>query len=81
MLQYHAQSDYPGTEVDSCFPYPSVVGVMKMGNSVPRAGIDPTSLASQASVLPLYHIDSLMSPLYPHLPAYAALTLVVSADY
>ena len=28
-----------------------VVGVMKMGNIVPRAVIEPTSLAFQASVL------------------------------
>ena len=28
-----------------------VVGVMKMGNIVPRAGIEPTSLAFQVSVL------------------------------
>ena len=29
----------------------SVVGVMKVGNIVPRARIEPTSLALQASVL------------------------------
>ena len=33
-----------------------VVGVMKMGNIVPRAGNEPTSLAFYASVLPLHHI-------------------------
>ena len=44
----------------------------KWGNIVPRAGIKPTSLAFQASVLPLFHIGSLISPLYPNLPVYAA---------
>ena len=29
----------------------SVVGVMKMGNIMPKAGIKPTSLAFQGSVL------------------------------
>ena len=29
----------------------SVMGVMKMGNVVPRAGIEPTSIALRASVL------------------------------
>ena len=50
----------------------SIVGVMKMGNIVPRAGIEPISLAFSVSVLPLHHIGSLMSPLYPHPPVYAA---------
>ena len=40
------------------------VGAMKMGNIVPRA--------FWASVLPLHHIGTLMSPLYPRLPVYAA---------
>ena len=31
----------------------NVVGVMKMGNIVPRAGLEPTSLAFWVSVLPL----------------------------
>ena len=43
-----------------------------MGNTVPKAGFKPTSLAFRASVLPLHHIGSLMSPLYPRLPVYAA---------
>ena len=30
---------------------------MKMGITVPRAGLEHTSLAFQASVLPLHHID------------------------
>ena len=38
-----------------------VVGVMKMGNIVPRAGIELTSLAFQTSVLQLHHVGSLMS--------------------
>ena len=44
----------------------------EQGNSVPRAGIEPTSLAFQANMLPLHHVGSLMSPLYPHPPVYAA---------
>ena len=48
------------------------LGVMKMGNIVPREEIEPTSMAFWASVLPLHHIDSLMSPLCPFLPVYAA---------
>ena len=43
----------------------TVVGVMKMGNIVPRARIKPTSLAFRASVLPLHNVGSQMSPLYP----------------
>ena len=50
----------------------SVMGVMKIGNIVPRAELKLTALAFQASVLPLHHIGSLMSPQYPQLPAYAA---------
>ena len=49
----------------------SVMGVTKMGNIVPRAVIEPTSLVFWASVLPLQHIGSLISPLYPCLSAYA----------
>ena len=52
-----------------------VVGVMKMVNTVPRARIKHTSLAFQASVLPLHHVGSLMSPVYPCLPVYVALCL------
>ena len=44
-----------------------VVDVMKMRNTLPRAGIKPTSLAFWANELPLHHIGSLMTPLYPHL--------------
>ena len=48
-----------------------VMGVTKMGYIVPRVGIEPISLAFHASVLPLHHIGSLMSPLCPRLPVYA----------
>ena len=49
-----------------------VVGGMKMENIVPRVGIEPTSLAFWASELPLHHVGSLMSPLYPQPPVYVA---------
>ena len=49
----------------------TVVGVMKIGNIVPRAGLEPTSLAFWASVLPLHHVGSLTSPLYPRPHVYA----------
>ena len=45
---------------------------MKMGNSAPREEIKSTSLAFRASMLPLHHVGSLMSPIYPCLPVYAA---------
>ena len=51
----------------------SVMGVLKMGNIVPRVGMEPISLAFRASVLPLDHIGSLMLPLNPRPPVYAAL--------
>ena len=38
----------------------SVMGVMKMGNIVPTVGIEPTSLAFQASVL------TITPPRFPH---------------
>ena len=34
----------------------SVVGVTKMGNTLPRAGLEPTYLAFRASGLSLHHI-------------------------
>ena len=34
-----------------------VMGMMKMGNTVPRAGLKPIFLSFQASVLPLHHTD------------------------
>ena len=49
-----------------------IVNVMKMGNIVPRAGIEPIPLAFWACVLALHHIGSLVSPLYRCLPVYAA---------
>ena len=48
------------------------MGVMKMGNTVPRAGFEPTSLAFRASVPPLHCVGSLTSLLYPCLHMYAA---------
>ena len=50
----------------------SFVDVMRMGNIMPRAALKSTSLTFRASVLPLHHIGSLMSPLYPCPPVYAA---------
>ena len=53
----------------------TVVGVMKMGNTVPRAGLKPTSLAFRAGVLSFHHIafsDVITTPtpkcLYSSLP-------------
>ena len=43
----------------------SVMGMTKMGNIVPRAGLELTSLAFRASVLALHYVGSLMSPLTP----------------
>ena len=51
----------------------SVMGAMKMGNTVPRIGLKPTFLAFWAPVLPFHHVGSLMSRLYPHLPVYVTL--------
>ena len=56
----------------------SVVGVMNVGNNLPRVGLEPTSLGFPASMLRLHHIGSLMSPLYPRPSACAS---EVSADY
>ena len=59
----------------------TVVGVMKMGNTVPRVGLEPTSLAFQASVLPLHHIGlPLMPPLYPRLQLLAILVPPLPLD-
>ena len=38
-----------------------VMGVTKMGNIVPRAEMEPTSLAVWVHVLQLHHVGSLMS--------------------
>ena len=54
------------------YMYTYVVGVTKIESIVPSAGVDPTSLAFRASVLPLNHVDSLMSPLSPYPPVYTA---------
>ena len=50
----------------------SFMGVMKMWKIVPRAGLESTSLAFWASVLPLHHIGSLTLPLHQWLPVYVA---------
>ena len=53
-----------------------------MGNIVPRVSIEPTSLAFQASVLPLHHIGFPDVITIPH--AYLSTQLLaseVSADY
>ena len=76
-LQIHTQGAFNNHA--SCSLYrmmvtaPRVMSMMKMGSIVPRAGIKSTSLAFQASVLPLlHHIGSLMTPLCSRLPVYAA---------
>ena len=56
----------------------NIVGLMKIGNIVPRAGLKPSSLAFWASVLPFHHIGSLKSPLYPRMQLLAS---EFSADY
>ena len=47
----------------------TVMGMVKMENIVP---IEPISLAFRASVLPFHNVGSLMLPLDPCVPAYAA---------
>ena len=49
----------------------SVMGVMKMGNIVPRAGLEPTSLAFRVSVLQFHHVGYQIAPCYLFLQAYA----------
>ena len=75
-LRIHAQcrfNDHTSRSLDRIMvKATSFVGVTKMGNIVPRGGLEPTSLPFWACVLPLHHVDSLMSPLYPRLPVYAA---------
>ena len=58
------------------------MGVMKVENIVPRVGIKRAFLAFWASVVPLHHIGSLISPLYTntHL-SMQLLPFEVSADY
>ena len=55
----------------------SVVSVMKMGDIVPRVGLEPTSMPFQPNLLPLHHIGFTDVPLYPRPPFYAALCLRV----
>ena len=50
----------------------SVVGTMKMGNIVPKAGIEPTYLTFWAIVLPIHHLGYLMSQLCSRLPIYVS---------
>ena len=50
----------------------NIIGEMKMGNIVARVGIEPTYLAFRASMLPCHYVGSLISPLYPFPPVYAA---------
>ena len=56
----------------------TVVGVMKMGNIVPRGGIEPTSLVFQAGVLPL--LPTCHHYTHTHL-CVQLLASEVSADY
>ena len=49
-----------------------VMGTLKMGNIVLRAGLELTWLPFWTSVVPLHHIGSMMSPRYPHSTVYAA---------
>ena len=53
-----------------------VVGVMEMGNIVPRAGIKPTSLVFRANVRQLHHLGSLMPPIYPCPPVCVLMELI-----
>ena len=58
-----------------------VVGVTKMGTTMPRTGIEPTSLPFRASVVPLHNEGSLLSPLYPAHLCVRLLASEVSASY
>lgn len=49
-----------------------ILGMTKVGKIVPRVGSEPTPLAFQVTVIPLHHICSLISQVYPRLPAYIA---------
>ena len=66
-LHIHTQGRFNNHTVHSLYRImvmtTSVIGVMKMENTVPRAGIKTTSMAFRASVLPLHHVGSMMSPL------------------
>ena len=78
-LPIHTQGRFSNHTVHSLYRIlvisTNVVGVTKMANTMPRMGLEPTSLAYRASVLPLHHIGSLMLPLCPCPPVYVALCL------
>ena len=54
----------------------SVVGVMKMGNTLPRAGIEPTSQAFRASVLTIIPVRRPWCRHYTH--AYLSMQILAS---
>ena len=56
---------------------------MKMGNAVPRVGLEPTSLEFQANVLPLHHIGSLPAVTTIPTPTYlcSSLPQTLRPDY
>ena len=53
----------------------SVMGMMKLGNIVPRGGIEPTYLSLWASVLTITPLGFLIPTSYPRLLVYAVLCL------
>ena len=57
------------------------MGEMKMGNTVPRVGLEHTFLSFPFSVLPLHHVGSLTSLLYPANLSMQLLAPEVGADY
>ena len=67
MTRFSTQSHYPDTELASPRSLPTMqsarlgraIGVIKVGNIAPRAGIEPTFLAFRASVPP-FHAGSPM---------------------
>ena len=75
-LHIHSQGRFNNHTVCSLYRIlvmeTDVMGVMKMWNIVPRAGIEYTSLTFPASVLRLHHVSSIMSSLSPRLSVYAA---------
>ena len=79
-LHIHTQDSFNNHTAHSLYMImviaPSAMGVMKMGNTVHRAGTKPTSLSLWASVLHL--VGSLMSSLHPRPPVYVALSVFAS---
>ena len=80
-------NESPGAKIDK-HHLDSVVGVMKMGNNVPRAGLKPTSLAFRASVLQLHHVgfpdvSTIPTPtcLYSSLPQRSVQTTTSSSAF